>query len=57
MTQQLFGYVEIESEERWDRDCRNRSLPEMVGLHEDIMPSHLDGRPISGFCAKLFYLE
>ena len=56
-TSQLFGYAEIESEERWaaiaDADVCKRWWAHM----KDIMPGNPDNSPISEDLAEVFHIE
>lgn len=56
-TKQLFGYVEVESEERWaaiaDTDVCQRWWAHMG----DVMPSNDDGSPVATELREVFYLE
>lgn len=56
-TSTLFAYVEIESEERWDRvaetDACRRWWKSMVPL----MPSNPDNSPVSVELREVFHLE
>ncbi len=56
-TRQLFAYVEIESEERWaaiaETDVCKRWWTYMAAL----MPSNLDGSPVSLSATEVFHLS
>ena len=56
-TSQLFGYVEIEDEERWN-NIANTDVCQRWWKHmSDIMPSEPDGRPLSSSLTEVFHLE
>ncbi len=56
-THQLFGYVEVDSEERWaaiaDTDVCRRWWAHM----KDIMPANPDNSPISLALSEVFHLD
>jgi L-rhamnose mutarotase len=53
----LFGYVEIESEARWNAVADTEICRRWWRHMADVMPSHPDGRPISDDLRQVFYLE
>ncbi len=55
-TNQLFGYVEIESEERWNAVADTNICKEWWAYMKDIMPSNPDNSPISQELTAVFYL-
>lgn len=56
-TQQLFGYVEIESEERWNAIGQTETCRRWWAYMQDIMPSNPDNSPIITELKPVFYLE
>lgn len=55
-TLQLFGYVEIEDEERWDAISRTAACQGWWAMMRDIMPSHADNSPIAVTLREVFHL-
>ncbi|MGL5956129.1 MAG: L-rhamnose mutarotase [Brevinema sp.] len=56
-TNQLFGYVCIESEEHWANIAQTEVCQRWWGFMKDIMPSNLDHSPISVDLQEVFYLK
>ena len=56
-THQLFGYAEIESEERWAAIAKTEICQKWWQYMKDVMPSNPDGSPISKNLREVFYLE
>ncbi len=56
-TRQLFGYVEIESEERWNAIARTEVCQRWWKHMRDLMPSHPDNSPVSKELTEVFHLE
>ncbi len=54
---QLFGYVEIESEERWNAIAQTHICKKWWQHMSDIMPSNSDGSPVSQEVREVFHLE
>ena len=53
----LFGYVEIESEQRW-ADVANTDICQKWWKHmADVMPSNLDNSPVSDDLKSVFFLK
>jgi L-rhamnose mutarotase len=55
-TSQLFAYVEIESQERWDVIAKTEPCRRWWAYMNDIMPSNPDNSPISTELKQVFYL-
>lgn len=55
-TSQLFAYVEIESQERWDAVAQTEICRRWWAYMKDIMPSNPDYSPISVELKPVFYL-
>ncbi len=55
-TNQLFGYVEIEDEARWNAIAGTDICKEWWAFMKDIMPSNPDNSPISKELKSVFYL-
>lgn len=53
----LFGYVEIESEERWDTVANTAVCQRWWQHMGDVMPSNPDHSPVSSPLREVFYLE
>lgn len=53
----LFGYVEIESEERWDAVANTAVCQRWWQHMDDVMPSNPDHSPVSSPLREVFYLE
>ena len=55
-THQLFGYVEIESEERWAAVAQTEVCQRWWKFMGDIMPSNPDNSPVSRGLNEVFHL-
>lgn len=53
----LFGYVEIESEERWNLVAQTEVCQRWWKYMSDVMPSNTDHSPISDELRQVFYLD
>lgn len=53
----LFGYVEIESEERWNAVANTAVCQRWWQHMGDVMPSNPDNSPVSSPLREVFYLE
>ena len=56
-TRALFGYVEIESEERWAAIAATDVCRRWWRYMKEIMPSHPDDRPVSRELRAVFHVE
>lgn len=56
-TNQLFGYAEIESEERWNAIAETEVCKRWWTFMKDIMPSNTDNRPVSVELREVFHLD
>lgn len=56
-TLQLFGYVEIEDEARWDAIAETEPCRRWWAYMKDIMPSNPDNSPISRELTEVFHLD
>lgn len=56
-TSQLFAYVEIENEERWNAIAKTDICQEWWKYMKDIMPSNPDRSPISQELLSVFHLD
>ena len=57
VTRQLFGYVEIESEERWAAIARTDVCQRWWKFMGDIMPANPDNSPVSREVTEVFHLD
>jgi len=55
-TNQLFGYVEIESEERWQQVANTETCQKWWSYMQDIMATNPDNSPLSTELESVFYL-
>lgn len=55
-TRQLFGYVEIESEERWNAVAKTDVCQRWWKHMADVMPSNPDNSPVSCDLKEVFHL-
>lgn len=53
----LFGYVEVESEARWNSIAQTEVCQKWWKYMSDIMPSNPDNSPISDELTSVFYLD
>ena len=56
-THQLFGYVEIEDEARWNALASTAVCQRWWKYMGDIMPSNPDNSPVSSGLKEVFHLE
>lgn len=56
-THQLFGYVEVESEERWNAIAQTEVCRRWWAFMKGIMPSHPDNSPVSVELPEVFHLD
>ena len=56
-TPQLFAYVEIENEERWNAIASTEVCQRWWAYMKDIMPTNPDNSPKSQELESVFYLE
>lgn len=56
-TSQLFGYAEIESEERWAAIPETDECRRWWAFMKDIMPSNTDNSPVSTDLLEVFHLD
>lgn len=56
-TNQLFGYVEIESEERWNQVASTAICKKWWAHMKDVMPSNPDNSPISRELREVFHMD
>lgn len=56
-TSRLFGYVEIESEERWSAVARTEVCQRWWAHMKDLMPSNPDNSPISRELKEVFHID
>ncbi len=56
-TSQLFGYAEIESEERWAAIAETDECRRWWAHMKDIMPSNADNSPVSTDLGEVFHLD
>jgi L-rhamnose mutarotase len=55
-TRRLFGYVEIESQERWDAIAATPECRRWWAYMQDLMPSRADNSPVSTELKSVFHL-
>ncbi|PWC13223.1 L-rhamnose mutarotase [Brenneria roseae subsp. americana] len=53
----LFGYVEIESEERWNAVAQTEVCQRWWQHMTDVMPANPDNSPVSDELQPVFYLD
>ncbi|MFO6297561.1 L-rhamnose mutarotase [Rahnella selenatireducens] len=53
----LFGYVEIESEERWNAVAKTEICQQWWKHMADVMPANADNSPVSSDLKPVFYLD
>ena len=56
-TRQLFGYVEVESEARWDAIAQTAVCRRWWDHMKTLMSAHADGRPVSRELREVFHIE
>lgn len=56
-THQLFGYAEIESQEKWLQIARTAACQRWWKFMSDIMPTNPDNSPISRDLSEVFHME
>ncbi len=56
-TRQLFGYVEIEDEARWQAVARTEVCQRWWRFMGELMPGNPDGSPVSVELREVFHLD
>ena len=56
-TNQLFGYVEIESEERWAKIAGTDECRRWWAFMKAVMPTNADNSPVSVELREVFHLD
>lgn len=56
-TRDLFGYVELESEERWRQVAGTEVCRRWWGHMRDLMPVNADSSPVSRDLREVFHIE
>lgn len=56
-TSQLFGYAEIESEERWAAIAETDVCKRWWAYMKDVMPANADSSPVSSDLLEVFHIE
>jgi L-rhamnose mutarotase len=56
-TNQLFAYVEIEDEKRWQAIAEPEVCQRWWASMHELMPSHADNRPLSEEIREVFHLD
>jgi len=56
-TRQLFGYVELESEERWNAIAQTDVCRRWWDHMKDVMPANPDNSPVSVELREVFHLD
>ncbi len=56
-TNTLFGYIELESEERWDESAKTEICRKWWDYMADIMETNEDNSPVSTDLKKVFHLD
>lgn len=56
-TNQLFAYVEVEDEQRWDAIAQTEICKKWWRHMSEIMPSNSDGSPKSSPLEEVFHLD
>ena len=56
-TSKLFGYVEIDDEERWNAIAETEPCRRWWAFMKDIMPSNPDNSPVSKELHEVFHLD
>ena len=56
-TNELFAYVEFESEERWAQVAQTEVCRRWWRHMREIMPSNPDNSPVSRDCREVFHVE
>ena len=56
-SRQLFGYVEIEDEARWNSIAQSDECKKWWAFMKDIMPSNDDNSPLADELKEVFHLD
>ena len=56
-TRQLFAYVEIEDEARWNAVAQTQACQKWWAFMGDVMPSTPDNSPVSTLLREVFHLD
>ena len=53
----LFGYVEVDSDERWEAIAETDTCRRWWAHMRDVMPTHADSSPVSRDLCEVFHIE
>ena len=56
-TNQLFGYAEIESEEKWRAIAETEACRRWWAYMKDLMPTNEDNSPVSTELEEVFHID
>jgi L-rhamnose mutarotase len=56
-TRQLFGYVELEDEARWEAISRTTECRRWWAWMKELMPVNTDDSPVTGTLREVFHLD
>jgi len=56
-TRQLFGYVEIEDEQKWSAIAQTEICKKWWAYMNDVMPSNPDNSPIAAELREVFHID
>lgn len=56
-TNKLFGYAEIESEEKWTQIAETEECKRWWAFMKDVMPTNFDNSPVSNDLEEVFHLD
>lgn len=56
-TNDLFGYVDVDSEEQWNRIAGTDVCQRWWTFMRDVMPTHPDDSPVSRELREVFHIE
>ncbi len=56
-TRQLFGYVEIEDEARWNKIAQTDICKKWWAYMKEVMPSNPDNSPVSAPLPEVFHMD
>jgi len=56
-TNDLFAYVEVDSEDQWERIAGTDTCRRWWAHMRDVMPTHADASPVSRDLREVFHLE
>lgn len=56
-TSKLFGYVEVQDEEKWSKLAKSKVNQKWWDFMKDVMETHADNSPVSDDLVEVFHMD